>query len=50
MSSRHKNRQMKGAALIEMFEVLDERRYGAARLVLAKAPGEAGPQPITSLT
>lgn len=34
----------------EMFEVLDERRYGAARLVLAKAPGEAGPQPITSLT
>lgn len=34
----------------EGFEVLDERRYGAARLVLAKAPGEAGPQPITSLT
>ena len=34
----------------EGFEILDERRYGAARLVLAKAPGEAGPQPITSLT
>ncbi len=32
------------------FEILDERRYGAAKLVLAKAPGEAGPQPITSLT
>lgn len=34
----------------EGFEITDERRYGAARLVLANAPGEAGPQPITSLT
>jgi len=32
------------------FEVLDERRYGAAKLFLVRAPGRAGPQPITSLT
>jgi 16S rRNA (guanine966-N2)-methyltransferase len=34
----------------EGFEILDDRRYGAARLLLLQAPGEPGPQPITSLT
>jgi 16S rRNA (guanine966-N2)-methyltransferase len=32
------------------FEVLDERRYGAAKLILARAAGGAGPQPLSSVT
>jgi 16S rRNA (guanine966-N2)-methyltransferase len=32
------------------FGVLDERRYGAAKLVLLRAPGHAGPPPLSSMS
>jgi 16S rRNA (guanine966-N2)-methyltransferase len=32
------------------FEILDERRYGAAKLLLLRAPGDAGPPPLSSMT
>jgi 16S rRNA (guanine966-N2)-methyltransferase len=32
------------------FELLDERRYGAAKLLLLQGPGRSGPQPLSSMT